>query len=953
MKKFFCLYIFLFSNFSQALPGMSEGLLNYSLDKELVSTQARNCVKSVNESGVFSLIKNVNDINCNSKTTPEDFCKCIEIVSPNGLALNNKNKKEVERVLDETLRGFVYSQMKKQIMGIPNFVELGNALQDTNFKSKCFAPEDNSLIDRLSALGNVSGASQDIQFKTKLLNDVRRALVPEGQFVKIDLLNQFGHYISLNAVGNKPLRMIVDKRIVNEDIDWSIFNDNGILELISKMDNREAIVYDVLSVEGRVQTLLSPENAMSKLSFKTPFQNKFENSSDFEYVDDMVGKLSAGIGKEVINSACEGVNDKVNSILDIDVSEAVENMKYSILNPLDKEDFEKISLVEKLLAKNIKEKNLNSSITVEQHKTLFNVDKLYCLEREKLGTLLETKEMVDKLDIASKDLEIIRLDVSSSLSKMNDDKKEITKLEKTILAHKSKKLSIEMSHKILNDLADGDYHVVRDGDTYIDLTNSDLIKDLERCSEDFCFKLRYEGSDGSLHVDKLSTVLNTFYENDRPVELLTLKRDLKELAIRLDSKRISYDAHKFTYNKSKDKEAELLTDLRVKYGEMAVSRVVGSAERNLKANTNYSSYSSITEAPKRGRSLRIKGRQIAAEVIKDFKEQKEELHVVSNYKAVEKVKVETNDEAGVFDSKKEASTSDFLGFMNNGKAKSPTMKIPLKTIKNTNPNKKRITELENSLASLNAIVERSSLQEEDSEVADQLKIAELTNQIDIQKINNEKIAIQNEIGRLKKSQPINKVVPLPAVAQRVSVASKRISRAPSRSNVSSVINNRSSSSNTVTRSANTVGSSSGPVDVSPASNQVAPGRSDQSSGERDQGASVFLSSSTEDYSGIKLSKNVQFEASNDSRLVKIDFEIDSMDESEKGEMLKMLFLEGEENLIIELPDGEKVFVENTLSKSIKSQKANIAITPKLKRNTERMKYKDLKELLKVGALDSE
>mgnify|MGYP000250566944 FL=1 len=124
-------------------------------------------------------------------------------------------------------------------------------------------------------------------------------------------------------------------------------------------------------------------------------------------------------------------------------------------------------------------------------------------------------------------------------------------------------------------------------------------------------------------------------------------------------------------------------------------------------------------------------------------------------------------------------------------------------------------------------------------------------------------------------------------------------------------------------------------------------KSSVASSTRNVGKSISRGLSLTSKSDVEyaISESFNLQDHENSRLVKIDFKIESIPSEQREEFLKSLFIEGEEVIVLELPGGEKLLVENRS----KEEKKDNGKGQKEKRN--RMKYEDLKKVLKVGTYD--
>jgi hypothetical protein len=270
----------------------------------------------------------------------------------------------------------------------------------------------------------------------------------------------------------------------------------------------------------------------------------------------------------------------------------------------------------------------------------------------------------------------------------------------------------------------------------------------------------------------------------------------------------------------------------------------------------------------------------------------------------------------------------------------------------------REKELEDALARLNKMLEdgkkevlpkSTELSEEDQ------KIAQLKRDIELQKIENEKKRVQMEIASLSN--------PTSSTAQ--SVVSNNVAKSTgftSRSTNQAISSARQSSASRGPASVKATSSGasvSAPQAISSSSTLAAEssrGQASDSLTSSNKSASSSSDSSSFSLSAtsigdISLSKDLNQQDINNSRLVKVGFNIDSIPPADREDFFKSLFIEGEESILIELPDGEKLLVESKENDSKDEINPKEESNEEIKRTKERMKYEDLKEYLKVGATE--
>jgi hypothetical protein len=952
LKIPFAIFIFLISNLSLALPGMSEKLLNYSLEESLVSSSAKNCVKEVNKSKVYDLLKSVGDINCNSKVSPDDFCKCIEIVSPDGLELSRVEKKQVEEMLDKVLTEFVYDQMKNKIVNINSFKEVKDILSSTNYKSNCFVSEKGSLLDNaLSSKGNHEKGSNEY-FRRKLISDIKNDFLPNSK-VDDDLLKNLGAYISSHA--NNFTGTYGKYSNTFNTFNWSAFNDGGILTLISNRPDRDDIVKEILSIEAKVsKSIVLPGALFIPNVFQISSMVRKAKDKDYDFLNNEVNKGAYDIGVKLVKESCDYINNEIDKILAIDLNDTVESIKYSILNPLDKEDFKQIALVEELLSRQVSDDYLSDEISLSQHKELFNVDKLYCLDRKKLKDLHKETLTLTNLDNALIGLESIKNDLKNSLRNMQNSQSDLSDISRQSDQQKEKVNQLSLKIEIYNELRSGKYDFDLNGNTFINIKDKDILKKIESCKDAFCYALKHDPSIDRIPLDQIDMYLEGIYPEVLKSELILEEKILSEIQEREIQIKAVYNEHKISYNNSKKEEIEFLSNLREKHGEMAVRQVVSSVDKKLKI----SSYSTLVDNKSRKRSIKINGKELVKNVVSATLSNKNDQKIKSSKVDVsEDVKPSLSKVSNALSSnsmneKREVRKLSSYSY-NKNKNYVQTTPVNKEKIKTNN-----IKELEDRLASLKSSLNEKNFPKKGAELSESEKIAELNQKIEIQKLLNEKNQISQKINELKTSK--GSTVNSPSVVTNNSSISSSINNATVKQNrrPSSINNvskrtganfNRNSSASNqasiaATRSNSYVADSESAMNTSlqSANNDKQVSRKKKINSNQ----SISLSNSSLE-SGVKFSSHIPDGKSIESRIVRLDFKLDDLQQSERNEVLKQLFLEGETTLILELPNGEKLFVENLENEKIEENQK----IPLKQEKKDRMKYKDLKKYLEIGSVD--
>jgi len=248
--------------------------------------------------------------------------------------------------------------------------------------------------------------------------------------------------------------------------------------------------------------------------------------------------------------------------------------------------------------------------------------------------------------------------------------------------------------------------------------------------------------------------------------------------------------------------------------------------------------------------------------------------------------------------------------------------------------KEKVSSIENSSESINSNSEKAELSSAYQSTLDELK--QLKEELQIEK--EKALAFKAK----KNQKKVNRVT-APAYRPIGSAGVSQSTRASSGSS------SGSGSSDSFSGGASFSSAQSGPS--ANAVSNTGTRSSTQSSLTLDSSRSTNSGSSSNTASGNFSLREVTSSAlESDNRIVRLDVDFSTMSEAKKEELFKGLFEEGEEEVIIELANGEKILISNNEALVKKEDKREIATeNPSVEKrsNREVKKYQDLLDTLKV------
>jgi hypothetical protein len=666
----------------------------------------------------------------------------------------------------------------------------------------------------------------------------------------------------------------------------------------------------------------------SSNSSDSPYMSLFiEHNNDPKILNDYIAssKMKGFGGRSIIKSnwenlvikKCGQINEIIESKLNSELESTV-NVTESIISGKNPE-----LKIDNHIFSRIKSENYTEGIQSDLE--MFNIDKLYCknLKNSQNGRSKKEEELINnsvngpkyqKELKESKKIEEEVFDLIAGLKELNVEKETISsKLE----THKEMLKGIEY------------------------LASLENIEDVDRNHPDLSGldpSGSYDLEEYKLYVSIVEMKREDVARYTKDLEKLNNK--IEPLAKKLNEKNITLSGH--YSNLSKIKES-----LVVEVGAKKANKMIGiikskiafqihsedikqsiktyrERERvSIDRNTKFQEKVISRRAKRRIAPIKSKSQNVSKSIV-PFKPSK-----------VEATRHSQNIEKPV------VKTKSIKSYMNNSSFVDKS--ISEKNIKNNKKERvsKREQELQRQIEELNKIIDSKNTKKI---VEGESEVDRLRRELEMQKILNEKTSIQNELNQIKKETYAINSTKSADVDQNSGEFRKNnvVESRPFRSlaSVPRSSNNSSIQSNNVNSSLSKAVNSNLPPSVSSTGNEL---KSSSKGGGNNSlipsGSDMFTLSSETNSSGVE-----------GSRVVKLDFALDSIPDDSKNAFFESLFLQGEQLIVLELPDGEKIVLENKNVDKVTAKEEKLKSTKLVdeakslnKRTT--VKYKDLKDLI--------
>ncbi|WP_127715955.1 hypothetical protein [Halobacteriovorax sp. HLS] len=948
MKKLL-LSIFLVTCMAEvfALPGMVSVQYDFSKSQTLFSSEAIQCQNQFTQgiSPLEQLSNNMMKFNCNNQVEHVPYCRCVKKISSNGLTLTAEDealaKETLNNVSDTILLDSFHNDLKSNTTSYREF--MGSSHFDELF-DKCFSGKD--------------GVFKEIDTLKKKKDSELSSLEKAKLEYYHTLLKDYDTYSPIYK--NVPFDMVMGRLLLekssskNREItekDLSSFEHIPLLNILNEEDRVEFVTQrSSIEISNKnIRNILTD----SKQRLLKHFDNRcLEVSNQIESQMDSYKPQKEAIFQNILDTGGQDFNDENDSFskqLRIAAQKVVLRKYPEVMSNEDTKEKVFKELVDEVI---------------------FNVDKYFCKHNRRVVSP-PTYENLDEQEASNNMVklyasreevvpEILELD-----RKIEGLKGEVVSLIDTTREDKeSLEFLIEIENLINPENKTEDGHFLN----------------LDNVSEEFTSKLK-----SNPFLDEIS--VKHIDENGKSHRIVNLE-SLKDFK---DYFKMSVDANKEVNDKNltllaeKEKERAKLKEklqaiddeinktfrgLEVRVGTSRAEFIRDRSKENAKTNHHLGRVLNIAKTYKdtqrtntiddltymrsRERGLKTYFKELSASetLVSSATEIKKK---ENTQKSVSSELINRDDRSEVIS---KVPKSDPYFSIGKRQSSLDFNKVKIQdSVKSDTPSK-RETELLKQLDRLKKYIEDNNKNEEvvKTNIEDK-SIDALKKEVELQKVKNEKIRLENELQALQ-SKPATGVQNdegATKVSTRESFDRERVSESEdfkiSRPSVTN--GERTSSSKTEVAGSKIVA----PANTSSSSSLA---NNDNSKIKSTSGA-VLSGSNVEadrlnllgivDSSSISLRKSTGVEATQDSRVVKLEFDLDTIPVSNREVFLESLLLEGEDSIVIELPDGEKLILENKKEDSrfvgpiMKSNERELASKKKAHPRRSRILYKDLQKIL--------
>lgn len=942
-SNFILILILLISSNSLALPGMSDISYDIQMNDQIFNNKNINGCKNKiqNDAALLNLGLDLEKLNCNSIIDPEKFCKCVSMISASGFNISKEDERDLNSILMDKGSDLIVDSFESFLdkdEDYKNILKMAKALgkkneclfKDSGLKSK-FSEDNFPLTFQDSILERMS---------EKILSDYKNTTeIPEHDLNRelIDLKNHLKQENPHEMV-TSMVRDVVDSsdlvifRLMSTSSPLNLFRESLEHEL-SHVINNEHFFSSAIPQSSEIPRQLEPAD-------RTLLQN-------------------------LLADRCHNLKQKISQYAKKDFIETVSALKIDLFNP----SVDNNSNILKKLVNDHFSSDIETKHEIElMQKSYFNLDKMYCKERSLVN--------LDNLDGDKKK------EAASILKKYGENEFKLTEALENANRLRENIDSFEFSRNLLIDRRN--YF-----QTYLALYEeiSENLSDGLNEEGKYCYKKENKKVMELLKIVKKGMYLRIMngdqvkcISGDRESlnsKIVKAKRDVRKMneLVAKSEKAEELDREKLLAQNEAirilEGEKNRLTDkLIAVVGQRKADSLINKENRRVvRRGTENGQFDLVTSMVERSTSSRTRGPRGGTH--EDIKSLKNSINSFNK-------KFSVNDEKGPSSKLKESDSSGgALGASKN--AAGNTQKMNSQALASQNIFKNRfqdniqmakkssdyresereqiISRRERALKDqYDALETLYNKEKQASKVSSnskgssalQAEILKLKIDIEKQKMELEKSKIADKSGIKPKVTPKSKRVTrqVQSPSSNTVFSSGRdfqrkagdISRAPS-----SASSNTAQSQAAIPNTDNSVSNSStGPSAGTQTSNTAGSASSKLSGSEQ---LSLNGSSESEQFSISKADTNVV----SDGRLVQIDFAFDSVPESERVELLRKLFLEGEEEIVLELPNGEKMIVKN----NIKPESSEVIETQGPVIDLRRKKrHEDLKKLIDLEVTEN-
>ncbi|PIK15481.1 hypothetical protein [Halobacteriovorax sp. JY17] len=977
------LFFFLSAN-TFALPGMSTVSYDFTLNSEIFSKDAIYCQnKTKSDFGLQNISEFMGKMNCNRIEDPDKFCNCVSIISNNGIEISDEEAAKIEKVIDEESKKKIIESMAGGIEEFDGYEDMIAILGSQYENQKCFQEGPGGPIFGVMKKKLRTGEPLTLkeQLKKKILDKVTSDIKDAPEIGLNEVLNDTAKLKGLATVKGYNLKLHdnlnSDEPYDIGNINWSELNDSVITRLLRKDPMLPINLARSNKIEGVVaaRDLRKAIHMNGLRNQRAGFGFLQNHHSARPFVSHVNSQFAESLGEELVNSAirnaCDDFKGKVDKMVEsVDIEQSSRSVKAAMFNPVTEEQKNTFKIIEGALSKRLSAQR-DDTTKKKMQEFIFNMDILYCKDRA-LARVAETDDSVKgevselKKFISNNaaEIELAKQERSEYYLKLQTAKESLSQYLE--LEDRTKKRA-----SLFSDLESGKYIIKRDGKLFIDVNSQELLARAEGVDNtifDMLLKHQREGSEYQVTAEQLVT------------SRVASERILKRIENMLPGIKKKFDEATFEHEEAmlkvsilEDTQKDYVAKLERKVGAGNALSIVANVEQEVGKSLGItSSYDMVVANERRmGRgNFSIKDAVNGAA---------DDINISGNTAAVPSGPIgstaieneietrpsevssafEITDSSSLFANKIVNANSNLTG---TGHINSINEnRIEDKEKNNSESLEDRMSsrekELEKQLAELERLTSRSS-SVDDSKPAEssiEKQISELKDQIKIEQIKAEKAKVAKEIKNLEQE---NSRTPAAVSSSNSQETSNPIQRAAVRNSRKSSSVARNSSSNSAAASSGndfssgSLGnsqSSASSSSAAPVSNSRELPASDGSNYEKSKAISLTSINSSGGVTtlsdGLEISSFSGELANTDTRLVKIDFNLSSVDSEKQEELLEALFIDGEEQIIIETLEGKKVIVKNNIDKN-KDVKRNKG--KQIKKDHKKTRHQNLIELLKIG-----
>ena len=861
-------------------------------NSELFSQSASKCQnKRTSERGLEQLSSHLKKLNCNNIEDPSKFCDCVAIISKNGLRLEkeefNKSKNLFEQYSTKVKEDFTFDG----ITIMESFNIINEFIENEEEFKACFSGPGKFFdgYDKIDS-NNVEGLTASQKIKVDVYNSLKElypSFSKEEEYS--DAENSLSSYFSLTKNNEK-------------------------LDSLSQYDLH-------LHNFPIYKTLLSEEKFINLRDSDAPVARKIIIAKRMaeQKIDDLCNTVSSNIQEPDTELSSYSLQKDLLG-LDNENDQTVENQYRGSMS--------------KIISSN------SGDLSLEE---LFNLDKFFCATREPVlvseGTVAlieETKKIhesnydaIEKKNKIEKDIRNLNNDIEIREQKAQELKVaiEVSALIKdssigTSINDERVQLIVNSNFPELSELQDiiWNNYSEKTGSIMIDPTNKKI-------------DMVVSGLSKNMTINRNSLRKNKLKKKEFQNSNILLGRELADLGVKLQKNKNSL-ASLVGWDKAERLFREAGYDIEQKK--------YGSKLAEIKRNYSRDKKQAKLREEKYGKVIKKNKNSISSGgLVKGLSTPRESLSKTKKTVRQAKAQIKQENEYKKIPRKTENSFS-----FDNIATKGREIKSirPLSTDKTA-----RELELESQLQALQSYLKRNK---ETQESNDSKELSDLKKQVEIEKVKVEKDGLERQLKELQQAKLNNTKTSNLNNRGNVSVKDAKPSHQVSNDapvQYSSV--NSDSGRSSVAKSSGSGQSSAPSAEIS--SQSISPrsfSSSQESSHSATQGKASTDSSAISGTSSFSLTSKIDPQVESNSRVVKLDFSLDSIPESNRDIFLKSLFLEGENSLVLELPNGEKLIVENKVKKnpSKKFTKADVSKEIKLNNRKKRLTHDDLKNILNLS-----